>query len=111
MCDAIAAPRTQSILDLAAPALHRRLDRTSHAPLIVAFSGGGDSLALLIAAKAWADEAGRRVIAVTVDHRLQAAGAEWAAWCEARCRRLGVEHRTLAWTGDKPAAGLAAAAR
>jgi tRNA(Ile)-lysidine synthase len=98
-------------LDLAASTLNRRLNPTSPAPLIVAFSGGGDSLALLLAAKAWADGAHRRVIAVTVDHRLQAAGAGWAAWCEARCKRLGVAHRTLAWTGDKPATGLAAAAR
>jgi tRNA(Ile)-lysidine synthase len=101
----------QTCAALAGPALDRRLDRRAQAPLIVAFSGGGDSLALLIAAKAWADGAGRRLIAVTVDHGLQAAGAAWAAWCEARCIRLKVEHRTLAWMGEKPATGLAAAAR
>ncbi len=99
------------LADVARPCLDRRLGRNAAAPLVVAFSGGGDSLALLIAAKAWADGAGRRLLAVTVDHRLQAAGAAWAAWCEARARRLGVGHRVLIWTGDKPGAGLAAAAR
>jgi tRNA(Ile)-lysidine synthase len=38
---------------------------------------------------------------LTVDHRLQAASADWAAWCAARAARLGVEHRTLVWEGEK----------
>ena len=91
--------------------LDRRLDRRTAPPLIVAFSGGGDSLALLVAAKAWADAAGRRLHAITVDHRLQSAGAGWAAWCEGRATRLDVTHSTLVWTGDKPATGITAAAR
>ncbi|MGI8841265.1 MAG: tRNA lysidine(34) synthetase TilS, partial [Caulobacteraceae bacterium] len=99
------------IADLARAALDRRLERNAAAPLVVAFSGGGDSLALLIAAKAWADAAGRRLLAVTVDHRLQEAGAAWAAWCQARCQGLGIAHQTAVWEGDKPATGVAAAAR
>ncbi len=105
------SPPVRPIADLARAALDCRLEQSAAAPLVVAFSGGGDSLALLIAAKAWADGAGRRLLAVTVDHRLQAAGAAWATWCEARARRLGVDHRVLTWTGDKPGAGLTAAAR
>ena len=77
----------------------------------MAFSGGGDSLALLLAAKAWTDAADRRLIALTVDHRLQAAGADWALWCARRAGELGIEHRTLVWRGEKPAHGLASAAR
>ena len=99
------------LADLARPSLDRRLARHSAAPLIVALSGGGDSLALLLAARIWADAAGRRLLAVTVDHRLQAAGAAWAAGCQDRCRRLGVDHRTLVWSGSPPDTGLAAAAR
>ncbi len=91
--------------------LDRWLARDLAAPLIVAFSGGGDSLALLLMAQAWAAPAGRRLIAATVDHGLQPVGAEWARWCAARAGRLGVEHRTLVWEGDKPIAGLPAAAR
>jgi tRNA(Ile)-lysidine synthase len=79
--------------------------------LVVAFSGGGDSLFLMLTVKAWADQAGRRLIAVTLDHRLQAAGAEWARWCGERAGRLGVEHHTLVWQDPKPRTGLPAVAR
>jgi len=92
-------------------ALDARLDRTSERPLAVAFSGGGDSLALLLAAKIWADRVGRRVVALTVDHRLQPESGKWAAWCAERAAGLGVDHRILAWEGPKPPTGLAAAAR
>jgi tRNA(Ile)-lysidine synthase len=92
-------------------ALEQRLAKGVSAPIAVAFSGGGDSLALLLAAKSWADGAGRRLIALTVDHRLQPAGAAWAVWCAARAGRLGVDHRTLVWAEEKPAGGLARAAR
>lgn len=88
-----------------------RLERNVARPIVLALSGGGDSLALLLIAKTWADGAGRRIAAVTVDHGLQAAGADWARWCQARCHNLGVEHLTRTWLGDKPRAGLAAAAR
>ena len=81
------------------------------APLVVAFSGGGDSLALLLAAKAWADRHGRRLFALTVDHRLRPEGAQWARWCRRRAERLGVRHETLVWEGDKPFTGRSAAAR
>ena len=77
----------------------------------MAFSGGGDSLALLIGVKAWADRRGRRLAAVTVDHRLRPEGATWALWCRRRARALGVDHDILVWDGEKPASGVAAAAR
>ena len=106
-----ALSRSASLLSLVAADLDARLDRHAAAPIVVAVSGGGDSLALLLAAKAWADGAGRRLIAMTVDHRLQPQGAAWARWCQERASRLGLSHRTLVWEGSKPAAGLAAAAR
>jgi tRNA(Ile)-lysidine synthase len=97
--------------DLAARQLDSRLERDVEAPVAVAFSGGGDSLALLLAADAWARRANRRLIAFTVDHELQAPSAAWSAWCAARASRLGVAHRSLSWSGDKPRTGLASAAR
>ena len=48
-----------------------RLIAASSAPIVVAFSGGGDSLAALIVTKAWADRVGRPVLALIVDHGLQ----------------------------------------
>src|SRR5205823_5245039 len=81
------------------------------APLAVAFSGGGDSLALLILAKSWADRHGRALLALTIDHRLQTDASAWARWCAGRAGQLGVAHQTLVWEGVKPATGLSAAAR
>ncbi|HEY3889336.1 MAG TPA: tRNA lysidine(34) synthetase TilS [Caulobacteraceae bacterium] len=91
--------------------LDRRLDRNLAQPIAVAFSGGGDSLAALIATKAWADGCGRPVIAFHVDHQLQAASAAWRDFAADAAHRLGVGFRALAWIGEKPGHGLAAAAR
>ncbi len=98
-------------MDEIAEALARRLSRRSSAPVVVAFSGGGDSLALLLAAKTWADGAGRPTLALTVDHCLQPASADWARWCAARAGRLGAVHRILAWTTGEPTSGVPARAR
>ena len=89
----------------------RRLARDSAAPIGVAFSGGGDSLMALKAAKAWADRCGRSVIAFHVDHRLQSQSADWAWAAGQAAERLGVRFVDLSWEGEKPATGLAAAAR
>ena len=89
----------------------RRLNGSADAPVAVALSGGGDSVALLHLAKAWADGAGRRLVALTLDHGLQPASAAWTRFAAERAARLGVAHRTLAWAGVKPAHGLPAAAR
>lgn len=92
-------------------ALNRRLDPTSERPIAVAFSGGGDSLALLLAAKAWGEAHDRPVLALTVDHGLQVASLEWTERCRKTAERLGVGFQALSWTGDKPRTGLPAAAR
>jgi len=92
-------------------ALERRLRPASPAPLAVAFSGGGDSLALLLLVKAWAQARGRRVIALTVDHGLNPDSGDWTAFCAEAADRLGVAFRSLVWTGEKPTTGLPAAAR
>ncbi len=91
--------------------LDRRLSRGSGRPLAVALSGGGDSLALTLIADAWAREAGRHLIVLTVDHGLRDESAQWTAACAATAARLGRPFRALAWTGDKPTRGLPAAAR
>lgn len=102
---------TLSPPDLAAGEMDARLERGADAPVAVAFSGGGDSLALLLAAQAWAGRRGRRLIALTVDHGLQADSRAWSAWCAERAARLGLAHQVLNWAGEKPRFGLAAAAR
>ncbi len=96
-------------LDAGLEVCGRRLSRAG--PLALAFSGGGDSLALLLVARVWARETGRTLLAIHVDHGLQAQSGAWAARARAMADRLGVPFLGLAWTGDKPAAGLPAAAR
>ena len=89
----------------------RRLDPASRRPLAVAFSGGGDSLALLLAAKAWTGSCGRPLLALHVDHGLQDQSRTWARQAQATAARLGVPFQALRWEGPKPTAGLPAAAR
>ena len=91
--------------------LGRRLDPMSLAPVAVAFSGGGDSLALMLAARTYAGQSGRRLVAIHVDHRLQPQSAAWADDAEAAAARLDIPFVRRAWTGEKPSAGLPAAAR
>jgi tRNA(Ile)-lysidine synthase len=92
-------------------AFDRRLDRGSTAPIAVGFSGGGDSLALLLATRVWALSAGRPVLALTVDHGLNPRGAAWTAQAAARASELGVPFQALRWEGEKPRTGVQAAAR
>jgi tRNA(Ile)-lysidine synthase len=92
-------------------AFDRRLVSLSKAPLAVGFSGGGDSLFLLKATLDWARPRGRPVLALVVDHQLQADSARWTAEALAKARALGADARALAWTGPKPSTGLSAAAR
>lgn len=92
-------------------AFDRRLDSLSKAPLAVGFSGGGDSLFLLKATLDWARPRGRPVLALVVDHQLQADSARWTAQALEKARALGADAYALAWTGPKPETGLPAAAR
>jgi len=93
------------------PILDKRLAPTSAAPLAVAVSGGGDSLALLILTLDWARPRGRRVHALVFDHALHPDSGAWTAFALDAARRLGAQADSLRWDGPQPAAGLPAAAR
>jgi tRNA(Ile)-lysidine synthase len=83
-----------------------------HAPrLAVAVSGGADSMALLLLARDWAADRGGAVVALTVDHGLRTEAAAEAAQVGDWAAGLGIAHRLLRWTGDRPARGIEAAAR
>lgn len=67
--------------------------------LLVAVSGGGDSIALLHLARDWAGRMGVDVEAVTVDHGLRAESAAEAEAVGRTCAGLDVPHRILRWQG------------
>ena len=81
--------------------------------VVLAVSGGPDSLALMWLAARWrhALSQGPRLLAVTVDHGLRAEAAAEARAVKHLARSLGLSHRTMRWTGAKPKSGLPAAAR
>jgi tRNA(Ile)-lysidine synthase len=81
--------------------------------LLLAISGGPDSTALMVLAARWRDalKVKPKLIAVTVDHGLRAESKREAASVGRLARKLGIAHRTLRWTGTKPATGLQQAAR
>ncbi len=81
-------------------------------PVLVACSGGADSLALLAATVFEARVEAQRVIGVTVDHRLQEGSAEHASRVVAQMARLGAdETATISVTVDPGGRGVEAAAR
>jgi len=85
-----------------------------HAPgLVLAVSGGPDSIALMWLVARWrgALSRGPSLLAVTVDHGLRAEAAREAREVKRLARHLGMSHRTVRWSGDKPTSGLPAAAR
>lgn len=89
-----------------------RLGGFESAPrLAVGVSGGGDSLALTLLLHRWATEQGGALLALTVDHALRPESAAEAAGVAQTMARIGVPHRVLRWEGEKPHAGLQAAAR
>src|SRR5580658_10028765 len=81
--------------------------------IVLAVSGGPDSIALMWLAARWRRSLARgpRLIAVTVDHGLRAEAAREARDVKRLARLLDLPHRTMRWTGAKPRTGLPAAAR
>ncbi len=74
--------------------------------IAVAVSGGADSLALALLARAWGDP-----VAYVVDHGLRADSAAEAGWTQAVLAAHGVPATVLRLDGLGPGPGLAARAR
>src|SRR5213083_2553810 len=81
--------------------------------LVLAVSGGPDSIALMWLAARWrrALKRGPRLIALTVDHGLRPEAAREARDVKRLAAELDLPHRTLRWNGAKPKTGVPAAAR
>ncbi|AMJ61223.1 tRNA lysidine(34) synthetase TilS [Bosea sp. PAMC 26642] len=80
--------------------------------LLVAVSGGPDSVTLLVLLAEWARASGRpKLHAATVDHGLRSEAADEARLVETLCQGLEVSHDILKWEGPKPSSGLQLRAR
>ncbi|MGY3031318.1 tRNA(Ile)-lysidine synthase [Bradyrhizobium sp. USDA 4354] len=81
--------------------------------LVLAVSGGPDSVALMWLAARWQRSLARGPLltVVTVDHGLRPEAAREAREVKRLATELGLPHRTLRWRGAKPKSGLPAAAR
>ena len=89
------------------------IDLSGRERIVVAVSGGSDSLALLLLLKRYLDTSGGKVLplAVTVDHRLRPQSADEARRVREIAGGAGIAHRIVSWEGAKPATGISAAAR
>jgi tRNA(Ile)-lysidine synthase len=81
--------------------------------IVLAVSGGPDSIAMMWLAARWrrALMRGPDLVAVTIDHGLRPEAAREAREVKQLAKTLDLPHRTLRWSGAKPKTGLPAAAR
>ncbi len=71
--------------------------------IVIAVSGGPDSVALMLMAAQWAKSGGTPPVSVaTVDHGLRADSRQEAETVALWAEALGLPHRLLVWDGDKP---------
>lgn len=80
-------------------------------PLAVGLSGGSDSHALLRLVAEWARDNGRKVIAFTVDHRLNPASTEWTQQAGEMARAAGAQWLALEWMDAKGGTAIQERAR
>jgi tRNA(Ile)-lysidine synthase len=88
-------------------------DFTEFRRIVLAVSGGPDSMALLQLVQRW--RGARRdmpaLVVATVDHRLRPESRREAAMVARFAKALGLKHCTLVWSGAKPKTGVQEAAR
>ncbi len=68
-------------------------------------------MALLLLASAWAKAAGRRLLAIIIDHGLNRDSRDWSRVCAEAAQAVGADWIERRWEGEKPKTGLPAAAR
>lgn len=82
--------------------------------ILVAVSGGSDSIGLLISLHSVLAAAGgmrHSLVAATIDHDLRVEAAGEAEVVARQCAELSIPHTILRWSGEKPRSGISAAAR
>jgi tRNA(Ile)-lysidine synthase len=82
-------------------------DLAAEPALVLAISGGPDSTALLYLMARWRGlrRPAPRLIAVSIDHGLRPEARHEAFVVKRLSERLGVEHRTMRWSGRNTGGG------
>jgi tRNA(Ile)-lysidine synthase len=96
------------LFDAAMRPLKRQM---SGAKVGLAVSGGGDSMALLHLARAWAAENNCELFVATVNHGLRSEAHAETEMVQRACKRMGIKCTTLTWSGWDKAGNLQDAAR
>jgi tRNA(Ile)-lysidine synthase len=89
-------------------------DLRGYSCVVLAVSGGSDSMALMHLAGQWATGLGTeapRIGVATVDHGLRAGARDDARLVVEEAARLGLPATVLEWLGEKPVQGVQARAR
>ena len=73
-----------------------------HPSLLLAVSGGPDSVALMLLAAKWRERNAHDIAVATVDHGLREGSRAEAKQVGAWARALGFRHHLLTWSGEKP---------
>ena len=79
--------------------------------VVVAVSGGSDSMALTILTHDWAIKNGIELTALTVDHNLRKESKSEAETVHKWCEKYGIKHQILTYTGPIPTSNIEAVAR
>lgn len=79
--------------------------------LLLAVSGGPDSVALMLLCAQWAARASHEIAVATVDHGLRADARAEAEQVGEWARSLGFAHHLSSWEGEKPQARIQERAR
>lgn len=84
-----------------------------HPGIVLAVSGGPDSTALMLLARAWRYGLleGPSFLVATVDHGMRPESRAEALKVAALCANLGLRHEILTWEGEKPRSRVQEAAR
>lgn len=84
----------------------------AHDHILVAVSGGSDSVALLYLLHDWAkNHDGLMLSVATIDHKLRGESADEAIQVGQIAKKLGLRHIVEAWTGEKPASAVSQKSR
>lgn len=81
--------------------------------LLLAVSGGADSVALLLLIARWVQTQSNppQIEVATIDHDLRQGSADDATWVADLSAKCGFAHHVRRWSGEKPTTGVQAAAR